>query len=729
MKYCSDSPIENRNEDLLERKAFSDLLAKTISQLSGIDTFTIGLFGKWGTGKTSIVNMTLQGIDEINKGNDEEIVVVHFEPWHFNSSEQLLTQFFLRLSNIFKSKKDKNLKYIGEALEKYSDAFELANFIPVVGGIVAPIGKVIGQLIGRKLQKNSSSLDIVCQKQLVVNLLKEQKHKILIVIDDMDRLNSEQIRQVFQMVSSVAKFPNTIYLLVFDKDVVVESLKEVQGGNGEEYLEKIIQIPIQIPEISNDNLNKVLFSKLDDILKSYSDLSFLSENWSKIFTYCVSPFILNLRDINRLCNSLQFKLTTIHSEVDFSDMVGISAIEIGCPQIYEWIKENKALLTGQQYDFEKKSASQWCEYYKGIIGRKIVDSNCGLEEIIDAVCNLFPYFAAKIGKSYEVRDEYKLRRENRIAHNEKFDRYFDYNIDRIKLKKSMLQDAVNIMNSDKIVDLLLDSDKENISLDALKEMQANFSSLNPKRATVLFESFIKAAAKLKTVQRKYIFSIDASSYAEELCLDLMDLMDKNERKVLLENIISHSNLEVLNSVASFINMIELGYGRLAAEGNERGYKKVITLEELLEVETVFVNRIKELLKEENLFGANDWRRVYWLLEQLDADYTRKYLETSLKDNVNVLYFLRCFISVWIGKGESYEINNKYKEFFSEERVMNVIEDELTSRRLLELDENTIKLCAAFYLNSKETTRAGGHIPEENVLDLIELWKEKGWINT
>ena len=68
MVFYSDKPIENGSEDLLDRRAFSNLLTNTISRLSGIDTFTIGIFGKWGTGKTSIVNMTLQGIEEINKG-------------------------------------------------------------------------------------------------------------------------------------------------------------------------------------------------------------------------------------------------------------------------------------------------------------------------------------------------------------------------------------------------------------------------------------------------------------------------------------------------------------------------------------------------------------------------------------------------------------------------------------------------------------------------------------
>ena len=89
---------------------------------------------------------------------------------------------------------------------------------------------------------------------------------VLVIIDDIDRLSSEQIRLNFQLVASVAKFPNTAYLLVFDKEVVVKSLEKVQEVDGEDYLEKVIQMPIQIPDIHKGNLHAVLFTRLDVFL-------------------------------------------------------------------------------------------------------------------------------------------------------------------------------------------------------------------------------------------------------------------------------------------------------------------------------------------------------------------------------------------------------------------------------------------------------------------------------
>ena len=173
--FYADKPISSISEDLLERKSFSKILAQTLVGLNNNETFTVGLFGKWGTGKTSIVNMTLGEIEKLQSEEENKTIVVRFEPWHFSDSTQLLTQFFIHLSNEFRSKKDKNLSKIGDALEKYSSAFELAKFIPTFGDIIATLGEKGASSLGRRLQSNADEQDIIKQKECVVDLLYKQK--------------------------------------------------------------------------------------------------------------------------------------------------------------------------------------------------------------------------------------------------------------------------------------------------------------------------------------------------------------------------------------------------------------------------------------------------------------------------------------------------------------------------------------------------------------------------
>lgn len=75
------------------------------------------------------------------------------------------------------------------------------------------------------MQKGLDERDVLKQKEQVIQLLKAQSNRILVILDDIDRLSNEQIRYVFQLITSVARFPNTTYLLVFDKEIVVEALK------------------------------------------------------------------------------------------------------------------------------------------------------------------------------------------------------------------------------------------------------------------------------------------------------------------------------------------------------------------------------------------------------------------------------------------------------------------------------------------------------------------------
>jgi len=119
----------------------------------------------------------------------------------------------------------------------------------------------------RYLWGNLKSNDLSAIRAELNDLLAKQPHKIIVVIDDIDRLNNTEIRQIFQLIKSLGDFPNTIYMLAFDSDVVKNALEKVQGGSGIGYLEKVVQIPFEIPLISKQEVEHLLFSKLDELIK------------------------------------------------------------------------------------------------------------------------------------------------------------------------------------------------------------------------------------------------------------------------------------------------------------------------------------------------------------------------------------------------------------------------------------------------------------------------------
>ena len=97
--YSSDRPITNYNDDLLGRADFAKQLGKAVFEYPCSDGLVIGLYGKWGSGKTSVVNMAIQEIESQSKGSDSAPYIFKFAPWNYSDKDNLISQFFNCLKN------------------------------------------------------------------------------------------------------------------------------------------------------------------------------------------------------------------------------------------------------------------------------------------------------------------------------------------------------------------------------------------------------------------------------------------------------------------------------------------------------------------------------------------------------------------------------------------------------------------------------------------------------
>ena len=265
MSYSTDKPIEKQDDDKLERKYFSNQLGKAIYEYKDKDGLVIGLFGEWGTGKTSVVNMVEQGINELSEENGNKPIIERFSPWNYTDKNNLISLFFQDLRiQIYKQSGKSYYEKIGYALEEYSEALDLLNYVPFIGSGVVTTIKVILKKIIKKVSKKS---DLNTTKKDLEKVLKDEYKKIIVVIDDIDRLTNLQIIDVFQLVKQVADFPNVIYLLVMDRTVVERALNAVHDINGSAYLEKIIQVPIELPKLNKSKLEEIFLDRLKTILE------------------------------------------------------------------------------------------------------------------------------------------------------------------------------------------------------------------------------------------------------------------------------------------------------------------------------------------------------------------------------------------------------------------------------------------------------------------------------
>ena len=348
--FKPDQPIQSCKEDTLSRKSFARSLGNAILKYKEKDSIVIGLFGVWGSGKTSIINMALEHIDSVcrEKTNENKPILVKFNPWNYSDQNQLISQFFKQLSVTLKRKDySVNIRKVGKKLETYTKFFEPVKLIPVVGqlmGIVKDIVQTIGKTL--KVFGEHRENDLNSIRKELNDLLAKQSNKIIVIIDDIDRLNNTEIRQIFQLVKSLGDFPNTIYLLAFDKEIVINALKKVQEGSGVEYLEKIVQVPFDIPLISKQEIEQLLFSQLDELVKDIPEEKWDQTCWGNIYHSGLKYFFENIRDVTRYINSLRLGLGLIKGEVNPIDFLAITAIQVFIPEIYYGIRDNKDIFTG-----------------------------------------------------------------------------------------------------------------------------------------------------------------------------------------------------------------------------------------------------------------------------------------------------------------------------------------------------------------------------------------------
>ena len=218
--FRPDLPIKSSTEDLLSRSAFSRALADAILAYTHKESVVTALYGEWGSGKSSVVNLVLERIAEVavDMPTDSRPIVVKFNPWNYSDQNQLVEQFFRSLSvALHRTDAGAEAKKAGEQLEVYAEFFTPLALIPDPTGLsnaLAVAANVVFKKMGLAVvawgKLKTKDLDKV-RKELDV-LLAKQKRKILIVIDDIDRLNNTEIRQIFQLVKPNA-FRNCFVML------------------------------------------------------------------------------------------------------------------------------------------------------------------------------------------------------------------------------------------------------------------------------------------------------------------------------------------------------------------------------------------------------------------------------------------------------------------------------------------------------------------------------------
>jgi len=296
----SDAPIESMEQDLLGREQFINVLCNEIIEYGKnfSDSFVFGLYASWGEGKTSVLNLLKKKIEENektikdevkenkenkkNKENKEnkQIIIVDFNPWYFKNEEAILTAFYEQLEQAIS--KEFLLPDIKRLFKRYK-------------------GLIATGLSKTEISLDSSFMDESLQdvKDEIEKKIEYINKKIIIFIDDIDRLTPKEVLLIFKLVRLNSGFKNTIFILSFDPAIVNESLENISIQSS--FLDKIVQKPIHLPKIEQIYIDNCLHIYIDGMIHKALLLNIIDkyspEDWKKIFVDFENGYLKFKRDI------------------------------------------------------------------------------------------------------------------------------------------------------------------------------------------------------------------------------------------------------------------------------------------------------------------------------------------------------------------------------------------------------------------------------------------------
>lgn len=336
----ADRPSTDPTQDLFGHAPFAKTLAKAIRGYRGSDGIVLALYGPWGSGKSTVLAYIEH---ELEQGHEaERPVVVTFNPWWFSGQENLAKAFLGQLQAVLPAK-HAGFKALGN---------KLAEFAGALGGVVDLAGAAVGLPLGGKAIEAGAKLlatkprDVPALKRAVSGLLLAEQKRVLVVIDDIDRLAPDEVRQLFTVIKALADFPYVTYLLAFDREVAATAISEQTGLPGDRYLEKIIQVPFELPKVDHSTLLQALFVRLDAVMAPTPEGRFDQRYWTNVFYSGLHRLFTVPRDIVRLTNALSVTYPAVVGEVNPVDFIAIECLRVFLPSAYDAIRTSPEQFCG-----------------------------------------------------------------------------------------------------------------------------------------------------------------------------------------------------------------------------------------------------------------------------------------------------------------------------------------------------------------------------------------------
>jgi predicted KAP-like P-loop ATPase len=468
----SGDAITSRAEDRLDRSGFADHLAAALRQASADRGLVVALMGDWGSGKTSVLNMVKERLDEAPART-----VLTFNPWMFSGTEQLLGAFFEQVGGQLRLKGGAT-GALADQLINYGRALSPLVFVPVAGAWLGRIGAAANAAATARAARKAPD-PVEKQRQAIEEALGKLADPIVVIIDDIDRLTPAEVRSMLGLVRLTAHFPKVIYLLAFDRAKVERALGEGGLEDGRSYLGKIVEVVYDMPAISQPQIERLLLEGIDQVITGVTTGPFDEDRWPDVFSRILRPLLSTPREVNRFLAPLPAMLGLIGEEVALADVLALEALRVRLPDVFAQLEPMASALTDA--GMRTSQAPDWQGSVLAFTG-----SAGPHEPVVQDLCRLlFPATERYLGGTTSYPSDWlpRWRRDRRVASPEVFGIYLSKQVPPGTLPAAVVDRAVAALTDRQAFQAVMDS----VGTDDLDDLLARLETYE--------EAFPREAAK------------------------------------------------------------------------------------------------------------------------------------------------------------------------------------------------------------------------------------------
>ena len=294
-------------KDLLGFDKYIDTLSKMVTDKDFKTPFCIGIFGKWGSGKTSFMHLLEKRLSESN--SEPHAIPVWFNPWRYEKEEHLIIPFLKTIEHEIKRYKKEHegkgkkwLKKIQNAGRKIGEASAALAYGMTLEaklggfGFILDTSKAVEReegLAKRKLEKAKTLAEKLSSIYYeIVDELKgaidEKSFRIVVFIDDLDRCLPDKAVELLEAIKLFLDIEGYLFIIGVDREVVKKGIsyryrffehrEEKEKDNliisPDDYLDKMIQLPLELPAIEHGRKRRFIEALLgeSDGFKEHADI-------------------------------------------------------------------------------------------------------------------------------------------------------------------------------------------------------------------------------------------------------------------------------------------------------------------------------------------------------------------------------------------------------------------------------------------------------------------------